>query len=122
MAAGLILPRIGSFCMEKHLEEISKHIEKGKHGVVIFDQAAWHTSKKLKVPNNISLLPLPTASPELNPAEQVWQVLRDRYLANRSFDSYESIVSCCCQAWNLFTEQSGAIRNLCTRDWAKIKS
>lgn len=122
MAAGLVLPNIGSFCMEKHLEEISKHVEKGKHGVVVFDQAAWHTSKKLKVPNNLSLLPLPVASPELNPAEQVWQVLRDRYLANRCFESFESIVDACCQAWNLLTEQTNAIRNLCTRSWAIMKT
>jgi transposase len=59
------------------LEEISKEIEPGNHAVIVFDRAAWHTTKKLRLPNNISLLPLPAASPELNPTEQVWQVLRD---------------------------------------------
>lgn len=79
-----------------------------------------HSKKKLNLPKNISLLPLPPASPELNPTEQGWQVLRDRYLGNRCFDSYEKILDSCCAAWNAFTSQAGAIRQLCTRDWAKI--
>lgn len=91
-AVGLILPTIGTFCMQKHLDEIGKHVQPGNHGVIIFDQAAWHTTKKLRLPENISLLSLPAASPKLNPTEQVWQVLRDRYLGNRCFDSYEHII------------------------------
>lgn len=105
--------------MQKHLEEIAKEIEPGNHAVLVFDRAAWHTTKKLNLPKNISLLPLPPASPELNPTEQVWQVLRDRYLANRSFESYDKIVESCCNAWNAFTSEVNAVRNLCTRNWAK---
>ena len=118
-AVGLVLPTIGMKCMQKHLEEISKEIESGNHGVVVFDRAAWHTTKKLRLPSNISLLPLPAASPELNPTEQVWQVLRDRYLGNRYFESYECILDSCCDAWNAFVSKAGAIRQLCTREWAK---
>ena len=47
-----------------------------RHAVVLLDQAGWHTSAKLKVPKNISLLPLPPKSPELNPTENIWQYLR----------------------------------------------
>lgn len=118
-AVGLVLPTIGTFCMQKHLNEIAKHIEPGNHGVVVFDQAAWHTTKKLGLPKNLSLLSLPPASPELNPTEQVWQVLRDRHLGNRCFDSYEQILDSCCIAWNAFTSEPGAVRQLCTREWTK---
>lgn len=79
-AVGLVLPKIGMLCMQKHLEEISKEIEPGNRAFVVFDRAAWHTTKKLLLPKNISLLSMQVASPELNPTEQVWQVLRDRYL------------------------------------------
>lgn len=120
-AVGLVMPIIGTFCMQKHLEEIAKQIEPGNHGVIVFDQAAWHMTKKLKLPKNISLLPLPAASPELNPTEQVWQVLRDRYLGNRCFNSYEHILESCCDAWNIFTSTPGAIQKLCSRTWATIK-
>lgn len=120
-AVGLVLPTIGMRCMQKHLEEISKEIEPGNHAVIVFDRAAWHTTKKLHLPKNISLLALPAASPELNPTEQVWQVLRDRYLGNRCFDSYEHILDSCCEAWNAFTSMAGAVRQLCTREWAMSK-
>jgi len=43
--------------------------------VVLLDQAGWHMSAKLEVPDNLTLLPLPPRSPELNPQENVWQFL-----------------------------------------------
>jgi len=55
-------------------------------------------------------------SPELNPAEQAWQQLRDRSLANRCYDSYDDIINACCEAWNKFTQIPNAIRSLCTRN------
>jgi transposase len=108
--------------MQQHLEAISKEIAPGNHGVIVVDQAAWHTTKNLIVPKNISLLFLPPASPELNPTEQLWQVLRDRYLANRSFASYDDIVNSSCDAWNAFTSTTDAVRQLCSRNWARTKT
>jgi transposase len=66
--------------MGLHLDEISQAVSPGAHAVVLLDQAGWHTSAKLKVPANISLLPLPPKSPELNPTENVWQYMRDNWL------------------------------------------
>jgi len=90
-SVGLVLPEIGTFCMQKHLDAIGEEIEFVHHGIVVVDCASWHTTKNLKLPKNVSLLPLPPASPELNPTEQVWQVLRDRYLANRCFIPFMKI-------------------------------
>ena len=120
-SVGLVLPEIGIFCMQKHLDAIAEEIELGHHAILIVDCASWHTTQKLKLPKNMSLLPLPPASPELNPTEQVWQVLRDRYLANRCFSSYDDIVNCCCEAWNSFTLEEGNVKNLCSREWSEIK-
>lgn len=64
-AVGLVLPTIGMGCMQKHLDEIAKEVMPGNHAVVVLDQASWHTTKKLHLPKNISLLPLPAASPEV---------------------------------------------------------
>ena len=55
--------------------------------VMVVDGASSHRSKELNVPENISLIRLPPYSPELNPAEQIWNVLRRDYFANRVFDS-----------------------------------
>jgi hypothetical protein len=44
--------------MELHLAEISQAVTPGAHAVVLLVQAGWHTSAKLKIPANVSLLPL----------------------------------------------------------------
>jgi transposase len=38
--------------------------------------------------------------PELNPVENVWQFMRDNWLSNRIFKSYDDLVDHCCEAWN----------------------
>ncbi len=41
------------------------------------DQAGWHTSDRLTVPGNITIVPLPAKCPELNPVENVWQFFKN---------------------------------------------
>ena len=72
--AALVLPSCNSEAMALHLEEISLAVAPGAHGAVLLDQAGWHVSKKLPVPGNITHIPLPPKSPELNPVEQVLAV------------------------------------------------
>ena len=71
------MPWCDTHAVTAHLAEISAMVEPGAHAVVILDQAGWHMSKALVVPENITLLPLPLPlpprSPELNPVENVWQ-------------------------------------------------
>jgi hypothetical protein len=69
--------------MQLHLDEIVKDIEPGRHAVLMLDKAGWHTSPKLDVPGNLTLLPLPAKCPELNPVENVWEFMRDNWLSNR---------------------------------------
>jgi hypothetical protein len=73
--------------MQLHLDEIATKVTPGAHAVVVLDQAGWHKSQALKVPSNISLMPLPPRSPELNPQENIWQFMRHNWLSNfKSFD------------------------------------
>ncbi len=62
--------------MTLHLEEISRVVAPDAHAVLVMDQAGWHISGKLDVPANISILTLPSRSPELNPVENVWHFMR----------------------------------------------
>ena len=104
--------------MTEHLKEISATVEPGAHAVLMLDQAGWHGSAGLIVPANITLLPLPPRSPELNPVENVWQFMRDDWLSNRVFASYDDIVGHCCDAWNKLIDQPWRIMSLGRRDWA----
>jgi len=117
-AAGLILPRCTTQAMALHLEEISLAVAPGHHAVLMLDQAGWHLSPKLKVPDNITLLPLPSKSPELNPVETVWQYMRDNWLSNRVFSSYPDILDHCCEAWNRLVDQPWTIMSIGLRQWA----
>jgi hypothetical protein len=48
-----------------HLAEISRQVAPGAHGVVVLDKAGWHAAGNLAIPGNLTLLPLPSYSPEL---------------------------------------------------------
>lgn len=104
--------------MNLHLVEISTQIAPGAHAILTCDGAGWHRpGGRLKIPANISLLPLPPYSPELNPVENIWQFLRQNYLANRVYDSCEALVDACCEAWNALVAAPEIIRSIATRDW-----
>jgi hypothetical protein len=63
-----------------------------ENAVLLMDQAGWHNSAKLEVPDHITIVLLPSRSPELNPAENLWQFMRANWLSNRVFTSYDDIV------------------------------
>jgi transposase len=104
--------------MTLHLAEISRAVAPGAHAVLLLDQAGWHLSHKLAVPDNISLLPLPPKSPELNPVENIWQYIRANWLSNRIFRSYDDILDHCCHAWNNLVQQPWTIMSIGLREWA----
>ena len=79
------MPFCNSTTMEMHLAEISQAVAQGAHAVLLMDQAGWHSSAKLDVPDNITIVLFPSRSPELNPVENIWQFLRDNWLSNRVF-------------------------------------
>mgnify|MGYP001087033328 CR=1 FL=1 len=84
------------------------------------DRAGWHTTANLTVPRNITPIFLPSRSPELNPVESVWQYMRQNWLSNRVFKSYDDIVDHCCYAWNTLIDQPWKIMSIALRDWAYI--
>ncbi|MEE4277715.1 MAG: transposase, partial [Halieaceae bacterium] len=81
--------------------------------VMILDGAGWHSAKALAVPPNVTLVPLPPYSPQLNPMERVWLYLRERFLSLRVLEGYEAIVDACCIAWNAIADDTDRIRSLC---------
>jgi transposase len=115
---GLVLPRCNTKSMNLHLAEISRHVASGAHAILLVDQAGWHVTPKLVVPDNIALVPLPSKCPELNPVENVWQFIRDNWLSNTIFESYDDVVAQCCSAWNKLIADTGRIRSIGYRGWA----
>ena len=106
--------------MNLHLAAISTAVEPAAHAVVLIDGAGYHRSKTLRVPANITLIRLPSYSPELNSAENIWEYLRKNKLSNTVFDSYDDILNKACEAWRFFDRNKAAITSITQRDWAKV--
>ena len=116
--AALVLPFCNTEAMQLHLDEIAARVSACAHAIVILDQAGWHGAKGLRIPRNLSLLPLPPRAPELNPQENIWQFMRQNWLSNRIFKSFDDIVDHCCYAWNTLINQPWKIMTVARRDWA----
>ncbi|BCV67618.1 hypothetical protein TUM17387_29770 [Shewanella carassii] len=67
----MITPLVNKDVMILHLELISLATESDRHAVVIVDGTGWHTMDTAMPFSNLTLIKLPTYSPELNPIEQV---------------------------------------------------
>ena len=106
--------------MQLHLDEIATKIAPGAHAILLLDQAGWHGAKALKVPSNISLLQFPPRAPELNSQENIWQLMRQTWLSNRVFKSFDNITDHCCYAWNTLIDQPWKIMSIARRDWAVV--
>jgi transposase len=106
--------------MQLHLKEISRTVAKDAHAVLLLDRAGWHTTGHLVVPKNLTLIFLPSRAPELNPVENVWLDLRQNWLSNRVFDTYEAIVEAACEAWRRLIAQPNTITSIGLREWAHI--
>ena len=120
--AALVLPCANKAAMRLHLKEISREIAPGAHAVLVLDGAGWHGPAGLNVPDNLTLLPLPPYSPELNPVENVWQYLRQNQLSLRVWDDYAAIVETCCRAWNALMATPERVASITRREWARMVS
>ena len=87
----LLAPDINTGTMNAFLAMLSRSLGPLDHAALIMDQAGWHKSRQLVVPDNISILHLPPYSPELNPVERLWGYLRSHYLSNRAYEGYQDL-------------------------------
>ena len=85
--------------------------------IMVLDGASSHKSKDRTVPKNVSLVLLPPYSPELNPAEQIWNALRRDYFANRVFDSLAAATEQAQRGLPAMAAHKEALRQLSNWPW-----
>ena len=108
----LVLPWVSAAAMSTFLAGFAETVPADTHVVMVLDQAGWHGAKDLVVPDGLTLVSLPSYSPELNPVERIWLSLRERYLSHRLLADDEAVVDACCQAWNALAAEKGRIQSL----------
>ena len=80
--------------------------------VMQVDQAGWHVTKELTIPENIRLIAQPAYSPELNPVEHVWEELREKHLANLALSSLDDVIDKVCEGLNRLEAEPERLRSL----------
>jgi hypothetical protein len=116
-AVALVLPEVSIAAMDLFLAEVGRRLPERTHAVLVLDQAGWHTSRRLNVPANLTLVHLPPYSPELNPVEKLWQYLRERFFSHRILPSLAAVIDAACEAWNRLVAEPGRIRSLTAFPW-----
>ena len=112
-SVGLLAPTINTDMMDAFFEQFVAEVSPDIHVVMVWDQAGFHTSKKLKVPANVTIVPLPPYSPELNPVENLWHYLRSHYWANRIYADYDALRQAAVDAWQDSVLNPAIIQSVC---------
>ena len=80
---------VSNAIFEKYLHDFSSHKEE-EFKIVIIDNAGFHATKNIKIPENIFLVRIPPYYPELNPCEQIWQYIKQKY-RNKLFKTMKDL-------------------------------
>jgi transposase len=121
-AFALVLPDANGAGMQVFLDAFAKMIRADEHVALVLDGAGWHSGTKLRVPENITLVPQPAYCPELNPVERVWLYLKQRFLSLRLHNDYKAIVAAASKAWKRLCRETGRLTSLTSYPWImKVK-
>ncbi len=82
---------VNTAVFEAYLKEFSQYNPQ-EYKIVIIDNAGFHSTKNIEIPKNIFLLRIPPYAPELNPCEQVWKYMKNRY-KNQCFETMKKLVT-----------------------------
>jgi len=112
----LIMPTMHSECFELFAAEVSKrHPE--ELVVMVCDGAGSHTATELALPGNVRILTLPPYSPELNPTEQLWDLIRERRFSNKAYDTLEEVEDDLADELRTLEGERSAIQTLTNHPW-----
>ena len=104
--------------LTKYLQMQAQHfgIGRKKQVVLVVDQAGWHTSEQVEIPEGMHLEFLPSHSPELQPAERLW-TLTNEPIANRSFESLDEVEEVLIKRCRQIIDQPDFVRGLTNFSW-----
>jgi transposase len=119
---GMISPHLDTAIVNVFLEQMARQVPPDAHVVLIWDQAGFHTAGRLKVPPNMTLVPLPPYSPELNPTENLWHYLRSHHWSNRAYADWDALDKAACEAWQKTCLNAELIKSVCRAPYAEQRS
>ena len=112
----LVLPSCNTECMNIFLDELSKRYL-NDYILLVADNAAWHKSKELKIPENIEIFPLLPYTPELNPIEMIWDELREKFFRNELFSTLNNVVDRLCEGLLYLQNHNKIVKSITGWNW-----
>lgn len=106
-----ILPCSNTEMMNLFLKQVSEDFST-YFLIMQVDQASWHGSNDLLIPENIRLLHQPAYSPELNPVEHIWDDIRENHFSNRAFSSLDQVTQALSDALMIIASDPSALRSM----------
>src|SRR5262249_32776523 len=117
-AEGLICQRLNAGVVQLFLDQLSATIPVGVHVALVWDGACWHTAGSLRVRANLTLIPLPPYSPELNPVERLWLYLRGHHWSNRVYKGIGALEAAAECAWRVVCLDPDKSKTVCRCGYA----
>ena len=114
-SVALQAPHVNTETMSVFLRMLAEELGADEHAILVMDQAGWHVSRSLRVPDSITIPLLPPYSPELNPIERLWAYLRSHFLSNRAYEGYEHLLDASATAWREMGPE--LLRSVCACDY-----
>lgn len=118
-SVGLLAPTINTDMVQAFFEQFVEEVDTDVHVVMLWDQAGFHTSKALTLPVNVTVVPLPAYSPELNPVENLWHYLRSHHWSNRIYADYDALRLAAVDAWQKSALDPTIIQSVCRAPYAE---
>lgn len=110
----LLLPDMTKDCFSIFADYFRKETKAihGLHKVVLIADKAGSHQKSVCEQRGIAFEPLPTACPELNPAERFFEELR-KELRNHTFDTIRQLENYLCRILKKYFDHPGTLVQLC---------
>lgn len=108
----LIMPYVDTEIFQIFINELHRYINKNKRNIIILDNAAWHITKRL----NWGMLEakyLPAYSPDLNPIEQLWLVLKNNFFTWFSAKRHDELDDHLELALKFYIERPEIVKSIC---------
>ena len=110
-SVALLAPNVNTDTFNVFLGMPAAEVKPDEHVVLIMDQAGWHKSRALALPESVTVPLLPPYSPEPNPVERLWHFPRSHHLSNRAYEDHDHLIDAGTAAWRTLTPQT--IKSVC---------
>ena len=121
-AEAILAPCLNTAIINQFLDQFSHALAPDIHAAMIWDGAGCDRANDLKTPTNVTLIPLPPYSPELNGIENLWHYFHSHCRSNRSFKNDDDLFNAATNTWCQYALNSKLIKRACNKTYIPTRS